>query len=389
MQAPRESMTSRQRILAALRREDVDYVACCAVFNPLHLTQLTGHAWNFPWPQDATPEERLSYQVQQLGLDQVVNVYVSLCRPQSDVESRVWLEEDVLHKAYRTPAGELHAAVRYNDAWPHGRDIPFYSDFNVGHFVEPWVTNEADLDCLKVVISLCETVDVLQQVREEVARARKLADGFHLATLAHVGSGLTGAMQLFGASELCVMTLDNPGLVDAYLEHEHQINLRTLDVLAHCDVDIIRRNGFYETADFYGPEALETFVGARVRREADAARAGGMLTSYTVNTGVMPLLDYLAGLTVDSLFGIDMAFEGVDLATLKRKLTERKCLWIGPSSVYHLWKGPEATRQAVRAVFEVLGRKGVILVPCVSAHSIMPWESTLAMIDEWKKLRSP
>jgi len=381
-------MTSRQRILAALRRQDVDYVPCCSVFNPLYVTQLTGQTWNFPWRQDATPEGRLSYQVEQLGLDQVVYVHVNLCRPQSGVESSVWLEGDLLHKAYRTPAGELHAAVRYNDAWPHGRDITFFSDFNVGHFVEPWITSEADLECLKCVISLSETKDVLEEAQEEVARARKLAERFHLATLARVGSGLTGAMQLFGVSELCVMTVENPALVNAYLEHEHRINLRTLGVLADCDVDIIRRNGFYETADFYGPEALETFVGELLRREADAARAGGMLTSYTVNTGVMPILDYLAGLPFDSLFGIDMAFEGVDLRALKRKLTDRQCLWIGPSSVYHLWKGPEATRDAVRTVFEILGRRGLILVPCVSAHSIMPWESTLAMIDEWKQLRS-
>ena len=37
------------------------------------------------------------------------------------------------------------------------------------------------------------------------------------------GKGLTGALQLFGASQLCMMTIDNPGLVDAYLDHEHRI----------------------------------------------------------------------------------------------------------------------------------------------------------------------
>ena len=192
---------------------------------------------------------------------------------------------------------------------------------------------------------------------------------------------------MFGVTELCMMTIDNPGLVNAYLEHEHQITLRTLDVLAKCGVDIIRRNGFYETADFYGPETLETFLGARIRREVQAARTAGMLTSYTVNTGVMPILDYLASLGFDSIFGIDIAFKGVELPALKAKLGERMSLWIGPSSVFHIRRGPEFTRDAVRDVFEVIGRKGLILVPCVSAHSIMPWESTLAMIDEWKKLR--
>jgi len=188
---------------------------------------------------------------------------------------------------------------------------------------------------------------------------------------------------------LCVMVLEKPGLVEAYLEHEHQVNLRTIEALAGWGVDIIRRNGFYETADFYGPKMLERFVGQRLRREADAARSAGLLTSYTVHTGIAPILDYLAGLTTDSLFGIDMAFRGIDLELVRDRLGDRKSFWIGPSSTFHLWKGPEATRGAVRRAFEVFGgRPGFILSPGVSAHSVMPWESTLAMIDEWRKLRS-
>ena len=109
--------------------------------------------------------------------------------------------------------------------------------------------------------------------------------------------------------------------------------------------------------------------------------------SYTIHTGVMPILDYLAGLTMDSLFGIDTAFKGVELREVRDKLAPSKSFFIGPSSTFHLWNGPEPTRAAVREVFEVLGKTGLILSPCVSAHSIMPWESTLAMVDEWKSLR--
>ena len=380
-------MNSRERVLAALKREPVDYVPCCAIFNALALTLRKGHQWNFPWSPNASGEECLSYQVNDLGLDQVVHTGAGLRCPAPGIESRVWVEQGILHKAYRTAAGELHASVRYNESWPHGQDIPFYSDFNVGHFVEPWIRNEADLACFKEIARLCDTKEVLEEARAGVARAVSLAQRFHLATVAHVGVGLTGAQHLFGVTELCMMTIDNPDLVSAYLEHEHRINLRTIEMLADCNIDIIRRNGFYETADFYSPDALEKFVGPRIRREAEAAQAAGMLTSYTVHTGVMPILDYLASLTIDSLFGIDIAFKDIDLAMVARKLGGAKSFWIGPSGTYHLWKGPEVTRQAVRQVLRVLGKVGVILSPCVSAHSIMPWESTLAMIDEWKRLR--
>ena len=113
----------------------------------------------------------------------------------------------------------------------------------------------------------------------------------------------------------------------------------------------------------------------------------GMAVSYTVHSGVMPILDHLAGLTADSLFGIDMAFPGLSLAAVRDGLSASKALWIGPSSTHHLWSGAEATREAVRQVFCTFDRTGLILAPGVSAHSIMPWESTLAMLEVWRELR--
>jgi uroporphyrinogen-III decarboxylase len=381
------TMTSRERLLGALRREEVDAIPCCMGFNPLDPVLRRGHGWNFPWSASASAEESLTYQVQELGLDQVVHLGADLCLPVDGVESKTWLDGDVLHQTYRTPVGDLHASVRYNDLWPHGEQIPFYSDFNIGHFIEPWIQSEGDLACFQQVRRLSDSNEVLGKARTNVAAAKRLAERYQLATLASVGSGLTGAQHLFGAADLCLMTLDQPDLVEAYLEYEHRINLRTLEVLGDLGIDMVRRNGFYETADFYSPAMLEHFLGARLRREAQTAREAGMHMSYTVHTGVMPILDHLAGLKMDSLFGIDPVFKRVDLATVHSRLASETGLWIGPSSTYHLWQGAEATRQAVRDVFQVFAQPGFVLSPCVSAHSIMPWESTLAMIDEWKKLR--
>ena len=380
-------MTHRERLLAALRREEVDYIPCCVSFNPLNPVLRRGHPWNFPWAENAPREEQLAYQVEELGLDQIVPVSIDLCAPVPGVASKTWIEGQVLHHTYSTPAGDLHASVRYNDLWPHGEQIPFYSDFNIGHFIEPWIQTGKDLACLQQIRRLHDTGEVLARARQAVAEAQTLADRYGLATNASVGSGLTGAQQLFGAESLCLMTVDDPGLVEAYLEYEHRINLRTLEVLGDLGVDMVRRNGFYETADFYSPAMLDRFLGERLRREAQTARQAGMHMSYTVHTGVMPILDYLAGLSMDSLFGIDTGFEGVDLAAVHCRLAAGAGLWIGPSSTYHLWQGPQATRQAVREVFEIFADPGFVLAPGVSAHSIMPWESTLAMIDEWKKLR--
>ena len=44
-------------------------------------------------------------------------------------------------------------------------------------------------------------------------------------------------------------------------------------------------------------------------------------------------------------------------------------------------------RRAVRDVFEAFGKVGLVLGPASSVHPMMPWENTLAMLDEWRKLR--
>lgn len=379
-------MTSRERIVAAVKRQPVDYVPCCISFNPLTPAQRRGYEWQFPWPPEASREERLRYQVEELGLDQVVTLSVDACAPEP-FEPEIRVEDGVLHKSYDTPAGVLHAAVSYDEKWPHGENIPFFSDFNIGHFIEPWIETERDFEAFKLVRALADDATIEERAATAVAEAQATAARWDLATLAACGMGLTGAQHLFGATQLCMMTLENPDLVHAYLEYDHTLNMRALKALGGRGVDMVRRNGFYETADFYGPTMLQEFLGERLRAERKAAHAGGMLMTYTVNTGVMPILDYLRELAIDSLFGIDLAFSGVDPRRLHDALGEVSSFWTGPSSVYHIWKGPQPTREAVRQTFEVFGRTGLILAPCVSSHSIMPWESTVALIDEWKRLR--
>jgi hypothetical protein len=382
-----EALSSRERILAALSREPVDHVPCCGFFNPLDPVLRRGHTWNFPWAADTPATEQLRYQVEELGLDQVVYCGANVTRQHPEVTAEVRVEGDVLRKIYHTPAGDLQAAVRYNDLWPHGEDIPFFSDFNVGHFVEPWLQSREDLDCLRFLFELKSLEEALADSRAGIEAQRALADRFDLALYGAGGLGLTGAQHLFGVRELCLLTIEDPELVDAYLALDHEKNLLLVQVMGELGVDIFNRNGFYETADFYSPAMLGRFLTERLNAEARLAHGYGMKIAYTAHTGVMPILDHLAGLEVDSVVGIDLVFHGVEPGLIRDKLAATKAFWTGPSSTFHIWKGPEATREGVRLAMETFGPTGLILSPCVSFHSIMPWESTLAMIEEWKRLR--
>ena len=382
-----KKITSKERLLAAVRRQTTDYVPCSPSFNPLSPQQRVGYRYQFPW--GPSERERVEYCVCELGIDPVVSMNCTDYYQEDSVGSRVWLEAGTIHKAYTTPSGELHAAVRYDEGWPHGFDVPFYSDFNIGHFVEPWLETEADVECLRHILLPARTKDQLARLRFFFGESKRLADTHGLPLLANIGAGLTGAMQLFGAEKICLLAADDPDLVHRYLEMEHQFNLRAIEIALDLGVDIVRRNGFYETCDFYSPAMLETFLARRLQEEIDTVHQAGRVITYTVHTGIIPMLDYLDGLGFDCIMHIDTAFKGVDLSLIKAQLASKKSFWFGPSNTFHMWaEDPEVVRRSVREVFASMGKTGLILAPCPSAHSIMPWENTLAMIDEWKMLRS-
>ena len=107
-----KKMSSRERVLAAIRREPVDHVPCVPSFNPLSKVLRQSHTWNFPWAETASREDQIRYQLEELGTDAVLNTGARLTKPHPDVTSRIWIEDGVLHKAYDTPSGELKASMR-------------------------------------------------------------------------------------------------------------------------------------------------------------------------------------------------------------------------------------------------------------------------------------
>ena len=369
-----------------MKGEDVDYTPCCPSLNMLGSRQRVGHTYQFPF--GPSQEERVCYCTEQLGVDQVVHAAeVDTCFPAPGVSAKVWMEGGQIHKVWTTPAGELHAAIHYDDKWPYGLDIPLFHDF-IGHYAEPWLKTGEDLECLKYILRPADRKEHLEQLRFQAMQSKQLAEKYQLATSTQIGSGLTGAQQMCGAEALFIKTMDDPEIIHGFLEIEHRRYMRNIEIADDLGIDVISRNGFYETADAYSPSMLEDFLGKHLREEIEAVHQAGKVISYTVNSGVMPMLDYLDALDFDTLFGIDIYFQNTDIRKINEKLGGKKSFWIGPPSQTHIYAEDDAkVRESVREVFDVFGKRGLILTACASAHSIMPWENTLAMIDEWKKLR--
>ncbi len=381
-------MTHKERILAAMGKMETDYSPCLIFYNPLHKVTREGRAFNFPWGENATTDDVIRYNLEKFDLPQLVGFGIPSRRMHPEVTVRVWKEGNLLYKEYNTPAGSVRAIVECNSYWTHGDDIPLGTDWTA-HFKKAWIENEHDLECMKYIFQPWQPDKYeYEKLKESYRNTRLYADGYKLPVAVSAGMGLTLGLQMFLPEKLCLKTIEEPQLVDAFLEMEHRCNIETIEIAGSLGVDIIRRNGFYETCDFYSPVMLDKFLSKRLNNEVKVTHDGGMKMMYTIHTGVMPMLDYLDNLDIDCIFGMDIAFPGVDLLKIRDKLFSKKSLLIGPSSTHHLWNpDPEVTRKSVQDIYETFGNRGIILGPCVSMHSIMPWENILVMIDEWKKIR--
>lgn len=378
-------MTSKERVLAAFRRQPVDYVPCAPFMNCQDAVQRRGKRWQYPFGNSTV--EMVDYMVGQLGADQVLGFNWGFY-PEPAVSSKAWMEGETIYKTWITPSGELHASINYNDAWPHGLDIPLFSDYLPAHGIEPWIKSIRDVECLRHILLAPQSRDDWDRIRFNLRATRRLADTYGLAICFGSGTGLTGAVQVFGPTAVCELALTDPGLVDAYLELEHQYNLRNYELAMDLGIDMIGRNGFYETCDLFSPALLERFLFRRLQEEIRLVHAGGRVIGYTQLTGIMPMLDYLARLEFDCIVGPDVFFHGMDAVKINAALGAKKSFWTGPSDTIHMpWDKPEEVRQAVRHVFNVFGKTGLIITPCSSSKAVFPWNNVLAMIDEWKALR--
>ena len=106
--------------------------------------------------------------------------------------------------------------------------------------MEPWIKSFSDIECLRHILLPPETEDDLDQVRFKVWEAKHLAEKYQLATCFNFGLGLTGALLMFGVKQVCMFAVTEPELIDAYLEIDHQFNLRNYKIALDLGVDMIR-----------------------------------------------------------------------------------------------------------------------------------------------------
>lgn len=396
-------MNSRERMITALSGGVPDYTPCSFML------------FFILYEQCKTEREFIEREVE-LGLDAFVHVghlnrdlhlYGAL---DSRVEVREWVEEEnggkVFCRELLTPAGSLTGRIRQRDGWPTEGDFPLMKDWLVGRAEEVLVKPEKDLEKLRYVFGPISDAHI-SVLRKEAEEADKLARDYGLLQVGgwkgfvhpglQVDPGVMGcdAMAwLSGFEDIMVLSITKPEIIKEYVRIIHEWNLKQMEVyLDVTNADLIVRRGWYETTEFWTPDAYREIIAPTIRKEAELVHQAGRKFGYIITSAFLPLLDDILSTGIDVLIGLDpKEGKGTDLNLVKGSfLKAGKCLWGGVSGPMSVELArPAETEEAVRQALEILGKDGgFILSPVDNVRELTDyvWENTHRFIEIWKANR--
>ena len=383
-------MTSKERLLAAMRRDDVDRVPVVQDFWTAGPPEQ-----QFSWDDEA---DRIAWQ-KRFGFDPCVYVPAPFeghgeAAHDPSIEQEVWIESDpnepypILCSEWSSPAGTLTSKIRKSDDYPFDSP-PFFHDFNTPRYVKPLFANGDDmLTFIRMDPYRIGWADPPQAWRDECATVRALAEREQIAVGCHGGTALDYLIWAATADQAIMLALDYPEEAAALIEYFNAFSDRRVELCLEMGADFVLRRGWYESADFWGPGQFAQFAAPFIAREADLAHASGALSVYLMCTGVEPMLPELAKLDFDCLQKTEPVATGQDLSKIVAALADRKSFWTGLSAPLHIGRGStEDVRRAVRDAFDIFGRRGFILMAVPSIRKHWPWKENLeAMVDEYRKL---
>lgn len=378
----RTTMTSRERLLAAMARQEPDHVPLWCL-------------WSYDRPPFNAPDPRTRIDaVVALGMDDSLWLHAPW---RSDPRVRVSASSEavpgadyrLLRKRYETPAGVAEHVLRSSEYLTDVAHVGVIGDLNISHSLEFLVKDRGDLGPLRHL--LCDPdAQQLAAFRSQAREYRRFAaERGVLLEGAYVSLGDTAAW-LMGPQSLIYAFQDDPSFVEELLEVIWQWHRRQVEILLDEKVDVILHRGWYELPDFWGVEPYRRFLKPLLRREVEMVHQAGARFSYIMTKGIMPLLDDFVGLGMDVLWGPDPVQGEADLPRLRAKLAGRMCVWGGMNAVLTLGTGtPADARRAVEEAIRILAPGGgFVLFPVDQIIAGTPWENIEAMLERWRELAS-
>lgn len=262
-----------------------------------------------------------------------------------------------------------------------------WDDFSASNIYKPLIETPEDVKRVRYIFRGMSETDCQKSLQAQ-QHVLNLAKAYNIPVHCYYGFGLAMPMFMMGAQNVVYFAMDEPQAFDELAQVIHEVDLRRLELAKRAGVDILKRFGGYEMVNLYNPETFESVVVPRLKKEVEYAHELQLLIYYRVVTGMEPLLDKIASIGFDCIEGGEPYLSRCSLEMWHEAFTGKACSWTGISTPALLGgNDPDTVRREVRHAVEIFGKKGFILGVTNSIRNHFPWENTLAMVDEWKKMR--
>lgn len=402
----RYEMTSRERMLAAVRRQPLDHIPLGQLFHSTVLGTPPEMRWH-----DQFERARIMLD---LGIDPVIDIWLPVPDAPPEIPVRKWMETEesgtvLLCATYETPAGALTAKVRRTEAdWyspTHYRFLPRWDgeahrdpdrydridmldDFFTRRYKEPLIKGPKDLDAFAYLLR-APTGGARDLWIRNALRAKAIAQEMGLATQARRVSIGDWFMWVCWIEDFCVQMVEDPDYVGRFFDIVQGYNREILDLVLEVQPDLIQYRGWYDTPDYWGPGRLRSILVPRIQELAAQAHAGGSLFCYLLTEGYTAYRHVLRDMDVDVFLGLEplAARKSEDLAAVKAALGDRHCIWGGVNAPVTVGMGTdEEIEAAVRMAIETLGPTGFILNACIYIYDDdVTWDRFLVFVEAWKR----
>ena len=390
-------MSSRDRMLAAIRREEHDHVPFA-----LHCQQGPWFVEPFFWRDQVQRAERML----SMGLDATFDIWLPDPMMSDEVEVKTWREkkgeEWILTKEFHTPAGVLRQVVRETRDWCEPEHAPWvpttwgfefrdhynmdlFDDHAVSRRLEPWVKGWEDLAKLRYIIRPLEGWRLDEWYMDQ-ARAMEAAKKLGVMTHAR-RTIVTDANEWMCDIPWFMMQLyEDPGFIVEFLDIFMAWSRQQLAFALEVGVDVIQYRGWYDIPNFWGPKFWRKHILPIVQEHAERIHDGGKHMSYLLTEGQGQYTDELRESGVDILYFVDPRMvKGKGLEGLRDELGDVMSFWGGVNNEVTLQSYHAGRIEAeVRRSIEILNAKrGLILSAGVDMSTKV--EAVQLMIDAWRK----
>lgn len=403
------SMNSRERILCALSHQEPDHVPLYLMLmgSGLDYEEAAGfdfgnlHRYDVRRPYSIAHHIRRAEQLLDLGVDDTLRLEPPLGWAEEyfvegvrKVKSSVHQtaapdgEGTVIEKVYHTGSGTLRQTVHVTDDWPHGIDIPVFSDFSVSRSKEYLIKGPENLKDLDVLLGEPKKEEY-QRFKEEAAELRKAAS--RLGVILEGGRTSLGdsLIWLLGIEAAILGAYDRIDFLEQLLDLLLEWESKRLAMMIDEGIEILFHSAWYEMTDFFTPEVYRRLLKPRLKKLINICHQAQVRFAYIMTKSIDTYAEDFLELGMDSVFGVDPVQGQADLKILKNKFRDRISIWGGINSAITLGQGSEREiEQAVTEAIRILAPGGgFILYPVdVLLAGANPWAKVRILLNKWREI---